>query len=74
DEIIQFAKDDITSLSHLLGDKVFFLGAIPTSIDACTYGFLVQQLYVPWEGPLTAHAKSFANLHSYCERMKNQYW
>lgn len=74
EEIIQFVKNDLKSLSVLLGSKEFFMGDRPTSLDACAYGFLVQQFGTPWEGPVKPYAKSLKNLESYCERMKNLYW
>lgn len=74
EEIIQFAKDDLTALSHLLGNKPFFLGNDPTSLDACAFGFLTQQLETPWEGPLKAHSMALKNLVDYNERMKKRYW
>lgn len=74
EEIIQFAKDDLDALAVLLGDKAFFLGDKPSSIDASAYGFLVQQYNVPWRGPTRDHAESHKNLIAFCERMKKLYW
>ena len=74
EEIVQFSKNDLTSLSVLLGDKPFFMGDVPSSIDASAYAFIAQQYGVPWEGPTKAHAKSLKNLVAYCDRMKKKFW
>lgn len=74
DEIIAFAKEDLGALSVLLADKPYFLGPRATTIDATMYGFLIQQLWVPWESPLKAYIRTLPNLIRYCERMKQQYW
>jgi glutathione S-transferase len=74
DEIIQFAKEDLTALSVLLEEKPYFLGDRPTSFDATMYGFLIQQLWVPWGSPIKDHVRSLENLVAFCERMKKQYW
>jgi glutathione S-transferase len=74
EDIIELAKNGLTALSDLLGDKPYFLGSEPTSIDATAYGFLIQLIWVPWESPAVVHARSLKNLVSYCERMKSRYW
>jgi glutathione S-transferase len=73
-EILAFACQDITALSTLLGDRPFFLGDEPTTIDASLYGFLIQQMEVPWESELKRHARGHANLVAYVERMRLRYW
>ncbi len=74
DEIIAIGKETLTAVSNLLGDHEYFLGSEPSSVDATAYGFIVQQLYVPWESPLKTHARSLPNLAAFCDRMKKRYW
>ena len=74
DEIVEFARNDLKSISVFLGDKPYFMGDKPTSLDATMYGFLIQQLWVPWESSITEYAKSLPNLEAFCQRMKQQYW
>jgi glutathione S-transferase len=74
EDIIRFANADVTALSDLLGSKSFFLGEQPTEIDATMYGFLIQQLWVPWDNPVKQHALSLENLDSFCQRMKQRFW
>jgi glutathione S-transferase len=72
--IIDFAKEDLTSLSFCLGNQPFFLGDQPTSFDACIYGMLIHQIWVPWESPVKQHGLSLKNLTGFCDRMKQRYW
>ncbi|MFL5815771.1 MAG: glutathione S-transferase family protein [Bdellovibrionia bacterium] len=72
--ILKFAMDDLTAVSTLLGDKPFFHGAEPTTIDATLYGFLIQVLWVPWDNELKQHALALKNLEPYCQRMKQKYF
>lgn len=74
EEILGFAKTDLLSLSVFLGEKPYFLGPQPTSLDATMYGFLIQQIWVPWDSPLKQYAQTLSNLVRFCERMKQQYW
>lgn len=74
DDIVLFLKEDIKALSILLGAKPFFLGDKPRTIDATAYGFMVQQLNVPWESELKEYTKSFKNLVEYSKRMQALYW
>jgi glutathione S-transferase len=74
DEVIALAREDLTAISVLLGDQPYFLGSEPTSIDATLYGFLIQYLWTPWDGPLKPYARSLRNLSDYCDRMKARYW
>src|SRR6516165_9988234 len=48
--------------------RPYFMGRVPTSLDAAMYGFLAHLIYADYESPLNSHAKSFVNLRSYCER------
>ncbi len=74
DEIYALGKADITALADFLADKPFFMGEQPTSLDATAYAFLANILWQPIADPLQAHARSFANLGRYCERMKERYY
>ena len=74
EEVIEFAKSDLTALSDILGDKPYFLGDQATLIDATMYGFLIQHIWIPWDSELKRHTTSLKNILTYCERMKQQYW
>lgn len=74
DEIIAQGKADLDALSELLGDKRWFHGDRPSSIDACVFGFLAVSIYPKGNNPLFSHARSLANLRRYTERMRGQYF
>lgn len=65
---------DIEALSALLGDRPWFLGDKPSSVDACATGFLANLLMVPLETPLKAAATSHGNLVAYCRRAAKTYF
>ncbi len=72
--IIDQGKADLDALSELLGDKPYFLGDAPSSIDACIFGFLGVSAYVEGDNALFRHAASLDNLMRYCERMRLRYF
>lgn len=72
--LIEMGKADIDAASALLGDKKFFLGDEPHTVDACAFGFLGVSVYVEGDNPLFRHAASKDNLVSYCERMRARFF
>lgn len=74
EEIYHIGKTDLSALSVFLGDKAFFMGESPTSIDATVYGFLANVLWTPIESPLKEHGKNLENLPTYCNRMKERFY
>lgn len=67
-------KAVLDALAQLLGDKPFFLGVAPRSLDMSVYAFLANILDQPHGNPLQAHGKTLANLPAYCARMKALCW
>ena len=49
------------SLAELLGDKPFFLGAAPRSLDMSLYAFLANILEQPHGNPLQSHGRALSN-------------
>jgi glutathione S-transferase len=74
EEIQQIGQTDLTALADFLGDKHYFMGERPTSLDAIAYAFLANLLWVPLEMPLKAHAQRYPQFEAYCERMKDRYY
>jgi len=66
--------DSHLGAADFLGDKPFFLGARPSSLDATAYAFLANILWVPLESPLKAHAQTYPQLAAYCARMREKYY
>jgi glutathione S-transferase len=74
DEIAAIGAKDLTAVAEFLGDRPFFMGARPTSLDATAYAFLANLLWAPYEMPLKSHARSYPQLEAYCQRMKARYY
>lgn len=74
EEIFQLGRHDIDALSDFLGNKPYFMGQKPTSLDATAYGFLVNTLVCPIESPVKEYARSKQNLVDYCQRISSEYY
>ena len=73
-DIYAIGQRDLSALADFLGDKAFFMGAQPTSLDASAYGFLANLLWVPLDSPLKQHALKYPKFEAYCQRMKAKYY
>jgi glutathione S-transferase len=73
-EIFELGMHDIDALSACLGDKKYFLGDKPTTLDASAFGFLINTFGCPIESPLKEHGLSKGNLRNYIDRIKTQYY
>jgi glutathione S-transferase len=74
EDIYAMVADDLTAMAEILGEKPFFLGESPTSVDATAYGFLALLLWSPLPGAVTEAVKKHPNLVGYCERMRAKYY
>lgn len=74
EEIIALAKRDVDAYATLLGDKPYFMGEKPTSLDATMFGFLVNAIHTPWQCPVKDYARTKTNLVAYLDRMLATYW
>ncbi len=74
EEVFHLGKLDLDALSEFLGDKPFFMGAKPSSLDASAFGILINTVATPIASPLQEHARSKANLVAYCKRMMVAYY
>ena len=74
-EVYEMGIKDLRAISVHLGEKPFFTGDKATEVDCAMFGMLAQLLWncpgSPFEQLL--HGE-FANLKSFCERMKEQFW
>src|SRR5262249_16129820 len=73
-QIYELGNADTSALASYLGDKQYFMGDNPTSLDATAYAFLAHMIYAGYGSPLNRHARSFANLRNYCEWMRTKYY
>ncbi len=73
-EIHQMGIRDLGAIADFLADKPFLMGEHPRTVDAMTYGMLVNLIEVPVESPVKAYGQSRGNLQAYCDRMKARYY
>ncbi|UQA58026.1 glutathione S-transferase family protein [Polyangium aurulentum] len=74
EEVYAMGRAHVVAVSDFLGDKRFFMGDEPSTLDATAYGMLAGILWGPWDNPVRACAASRANLVGFCERMRERYW
>jgi len=74
EEILGIGKRDITALADFLGDKRYFMGSQPCSLDATAYAFLANLIWPPLASALKQHALQYPQLEAYCDRMRRQYY
>jgi glutathione S-transferase len=73
-EVLALLAADLDALDAMLGDRDFFFGEAPTSIDATLYGFLAQVLLAPWGSDEKELLRARPRLCAHVERMKARYW
>ncbi len=69
DELYAMGRADLRAVAVQLGNRPYFFGDGPTTIDAVAYGFLANLLFVPVETELKRIGLEFDNLRLYCERL-----
>lgn len=74
EEIYAMGCADVTALAAYLGEKPFFHGERPTTLDAVAYAYLANIIWVPIESPVKQHALAQPDLEAYCRRMKERYY
>jgi Glutathione S-transferase, C-terminal domain len=72
--MFKLGMEDIDSLADFLGSKTYFFGDKPSSLDASTYGVLVNTLGCPFGSPLKDYALTKQNLLEYCRRMQIEFF
>ncbi len=73
EQIYAFGAADLKAVSDYLGDKDFFFGDRPTSIDASLCGMLASILIPDLDTPLKQAAMAHKNLVDYCDRFAARY-
>ncbi|WP_163836289.1 glutathione S-transferase family protein [Spartinivicinus ruber] len=74
DEIKKIFSHSLQSLSVMLGEKPYFLGDKPCSLDASAYAFLAECILVEIDNDFNKQARSFENLVSYCKRIQGEFY
>ena len=73
-EIDKRGREDLDTLSILLGENPYFLGDKPTSVDATTYAFLWQIMNAAYTSQLKNAAQKHNNLVSYVQRLEEKWF
>lgn len=74
EQILNFGREDLKSLSQFLGDKKFFFGNEPHLLDCVAFAHISQFYYVPFEKFDEWLKTETPNLVAHLERMKEKYW
>lgn len=74
EDIMALGRADIDALAATLGDRPYFGGERPGSIDAIAGGFLANILLVDLDTPLRQAAAHHANLADYCARIRQAHF
>lgn len=74
EEVMQIADQSFASLSVFLGDKPYFFGDKPSSLDATAFGLLSQFMIATFDTPMSDMAKKHANLLAYCQRIQAEFY
>lgn len=75
EDIYKIGEKDLRALSAFLGDKEFFMGSDPTTIDCTMFGLLSCLLHTAENSPLAKVVnEDLKNLVDFCDRMKLNFW
>jgi glutathione S-transferase len=69
EEIVDIICADFQALSDFLGDKTFFMGELPTTLDATAYAYIGNFIQPPYDSPIVDYVLQRANLCLHYERM-----
>ncbi|MBA2655964.1 MAG: glutathione S-transferase N-terminal domain-containing protein [Tatlockia sp.] len=74
EEILQMGYKTLDALIFILGDKKYFFGEEPSTIDATAFAFLVNILWTPYSDDLKTHLKQHKNVLNYCDRILTDFY
>ena len=69
EEISAQASADLDAAQAILGERPFFGGDQPSTLDATVYAFLANRLFVAIDNPARRHLQGQTPLVAYCGRM-----
>ena len=70
EELLAIADRSLKSLSVLLGDKDYFFGDKPSTLDVAAYGMLTGMIDVDISNEFTEKARAYDNLCAFTQRIK----
>ncbi|KAF2358117.1 Metaxin glutathione S-transferase domain [Trinorchestia longiramus] len=75
EEIEEFGQNDLKVLSDLLGDKTFFFGESPSTLDVVAFANLAQLVYMDPDVSYSLRdwlLENCPNLRGFCDRLKER--
>jgi HPt (histidine-containing phosphotransfer) domain-containing protein/glutathione S-transferase len=74
EEVYRLGTEDVAAVSDFLGNKSFFMGERPTTVDATVYAYLANILEVPLPSSVKDFGLSRENLVRYLQRMRSRFF
>lgn len=74
ENIFAAATEDLDALAQVLGDRPYFCGDRPSTVDAVVYGPLAAMHLAPFPGPLQDTLRARPTLVRFVERIRGRYW
>ncbi len=74
EEVHRLGIADLAAVSEVLGDKPYFCGADPATVDATIYAAVSNLIDVPVDSPVRDFALGRANLVAHARRMAERYF
>jgi glutathione S-transferase len=73
-EMTSMADRAWDALSHILGDRKYFMGDAPCGLDATAFAFIAGATSKTFESPVHDKARSLPNLIAYRDRMLAEFY
>ncbi len=73
EDVFETFKVDVDAIETFLGDKPFFMGEKPRSIDASLFSILTHTMEAPFAWPGRDYIRGKASFAPYLERMRAKY-
>lgn len=74
DEAMAMGAADLGAIAELLGDKPFFTGDEPRTVDAAVFAFVEAILGFPVDTPLKRAVAAYTNLEAYRQRIRGRWF
>jgi len=65
---------DVHAVANYLGDKPFFMGDTPTTVDATVYAYMAHMIRAPFPSPVRDAGLECENLLAYLKRIHHAYF
>ncbi|CEG56202.1 glutathione S-transferase family protein [Legionella fallonii] len=73
-EVVLIGMKNLDALVTILGEKKYFLGDKPTTVDATAFSFLTNIICTPLDDSFKDHVLKQNNIVAYCNRMWDEFY